>query len=332
MATATGRFAVVLNRNAKKVNEQVEEISGELVPPEDLFLSSSPEDSKTIADTIIARGYETVFAGGGDGTVMHLVNSIAHCPLEQQPIIGILKLGTGNAMARMVSSGNLAADLRTYQSSATRDVIPISLIEAEKIRCPFSGIGLDAEILNDFKETKAAYGDGFMKPVVQNLGGYFVGVFTRTVPRKASRTLKGAFPHVKATVLKGECTRLGPEGKPGETFGPGDVIFDGPFTIANAGTIPFYGYGFKILPYARMDPNRFHLRIGHMGTVKVFANLSRIWTGEYHGDDLHDWLVEEVLLEASESVPLQIGGDAAGLRPSVSFKIVPNCVRLLRLL
>ena len=55
MDTTSGRFAVVLNMNAKKVTQEVEEISSELVPPEDLFLSASQEDSRRIAQTLVAR-------------------------------------------------------------------------------------------------------------------------------------------------------------------------------------------------------------------------------------------------------------------------------------
>jgi len=328
----TGKFAVVLNRNAKRVNEKVEEISGELVDPDDLFLSSSAEDSQEIARTVIERGYETVFAGGGDGTVMHLVNSIAHYPAERQPIIGILKLGTGNAMSRMVTSGNLASDLRTYMRSETREVIPISLVEAEGIWCPFAGLGLDAQILNDYRVTKANMGGGFMKPIVQNVGGYLIAIFTQTVPKRAVQTVRNTFPVAKATVTRGEAVRVGPEGRMLETYQPGDVLFEGPFTIASAGTIPFFGYGFTLLPYARIDPKRMHLRIGHMGTVRIFANLPSIWNGEYVGDDMNDWLVEEVRLELSEECPFQIGGDAMGHRTEATFRTIPHCVKLLRLL
>lgn len=332
MSQVTDRFAVVLNRNAKRVNEKVEEISGELVDPDDLFLSSSAEDSEKIAQVILDRGYETVFAGGGDGTVMHLINSVAHQPLEEQPTIGILKLGTGNAMARMVSSGNLAGDLRTYMSSATREVVPISLVEVEGIRCPFTGLGLDAQILNDYKATKASLGEGPLKPIVQSLGGYFLAVFSRSIPVKARQTVKNEFPIVKATVVKGDAIRLSPEGKILETYKEGDVLFEGPFTIANAGTIQYYGYGFKILPFARMDPTRMSLRIGHMGTASILYNLHSIWHGDYTGGKILDWLVQEVRLELSEDCPFQIGGDAMGYRSSVTFSTVPKCVKLLRLL
>jgi len=325
------RFAVVLNRNAKKVTKEVAEMSGELVPPEDLFLSASAEDSQEIARTIIGRGYETVFAGGGDGTVMHLINQLARYPLEKQPAVGILMLGTGNAMARMVSSGNLKGDLKTYIRSATREVVPISLVETEGTLCPFAGIGLDAEILNDYRITKEKLGGGKMKPVVQTLAGYFLAIFTRTLPARTVKAFKGQIPMVRAVVRRGEAVKLGPEGQVLRTHGPGDLLYEGPMTIALAGTVPYYGYGFRILPFATREPGKMNLRIGHMMAASILAQLPLIWKGEQPGG-IQDWLVEEVELTTDVEVPFQIGGDAHGYRRSVVFSTIPNAVRLLRLL
>ncbi len=331
MSPDVGRFAVVLNRNAKKVTREVAEMSGELVPPEDLFLSSSAGDSQEIARIIIERGYETVFAGGGDGTVMHLINQLARYPLDRQPAVGILMLGTGNAMARMVSSGNLKGDLRTYIRSATREVVPISLLETEGIRCPFTGVGLDAEILNDYRTTKEKLGSGKLKPVVQTLAGYFLAIFTRTVPTRTVKALKGQIPIVRAVVKRGDAVKLGPDGQVIRSYGPGDLLYEGPMTIALAGTVPFYGYGFKILPFATREPNRMHLRIGHMMAASILAQLPQIWKGEQPGG-IQDWLVEEVEISTDVDVPFQIGGDAHGYRRQVVFNTIPNAVRLLRLL
>jgi len=331
MSPEAGRFAVVLNRNAKKVTKEVAEMSGELVPPEDLFLSASAEESQEIARTIIERGYETVFAGGGDGTVMHLINQLARYPLDRQPAVGILMLGTGNAMARMVSSGNLKGDLKTYIRSATREVVPISLVETEGIRCPFSGIGLDAEILNDYRTTKEKLGSGKMKPVIQTLAGYFFAIFTRTVPTRTMKALRGQIPMVRAVVKRGEAVKLGPDGQVLRTYGPGDLLYEGPMTIALAGTVPFYGYGFRILPFATRDAGRMQLRIGHMMAASILAQLPQIWKGEQPGG-IQDWLVEEVELTTDVQVPFQIGGDAHGYRHQVTFNTIPNAVRLLRLL
>jgi diacylglycerol kinase family enzyme len=332
MTPVHGRFAVVLNRNAKRVTDKIEELSGEIVRPDDLFLSSSAEESEQIAATLIERGYETVFAGGGDGTVMHLINQLAEYPLEQQPAIGILKLGTGNAMARMVSSGNLVGDLKTYVRSATREVVPISLIEAEGTKFPFAGLGTDAEILNDYKFVKENMGSSVMKPVVQTVGGYFLGLMARTIPRHVGTAVKGDPGVVRAVVTRGEAIRLGPDGEEVERLAEGSLLYEGSANICMVGTVPFYGYGMKVMPYANADLDRMQLRISNIAIAKALALLPTIWKGEYGGSDLNDFLVEQVQITSDVDAPYQVGGDAEGYRRDVTFTVVPRAVRLLKLI
>jgi diacylglycerol kinase family enzyme len=328
------RFAVVLNRNAKRVTEQIEQISGELVHPDDLFLSSSAEESESIARTVIDRKYETVFAGGGDGTVMQLINQLAKYPAHQQPHVGILKLGTGNAMARMVSSGNIEGDLKTYISSSTRETLALSLVETEGQRCPFTGIGVDAQILNDYRSVKDSLGNNpVMKPILQTVGGYFLSFFSKTAPRRTRDLLLGQELTVKVVVTRGTAYRLSPEGHPVKTFSAGDTLYDGPIIAALAGTIPYYGYGMKVLPFAGLDSQRFHLRLAQMGTMEALSKLPAIWKGEpVRGGGMTDFLAQGVELSLNRPAPFQIGGDAAGERDSVRFDIVPDAVRLLKLL
>ncbi len=328
----SGRFAVVLNRNAKKVTEKVEELSGELVPPDDLFLSSSAEESEVIARTIVERGYEAVFAGGGDGTVMHIINQLATYPLEQQPAIGILKLGTGNAMARMVSSGNVSGDLKTYITSATREYVPLSLVEAENNRFPFAGLGVDAEILNDYSSVREGVGQNpVLKPILQTVGGYFVSFFSRTMPRRTAQAFKES-NKAKITVKSGICTQVNSQGEAIATFQPGDVLYDGPLLAGLVGTVPYYGYGLKILPFANVDPMRFQLRLATMPTFKALMSLPSVWKGEYEGEGMLDFLAEQIEFSYDAPAPFQMGGDAAGERDRVLFTIVPNAVRLIKLL
>lgn len=327
------RFAVVLNRNAKRVTEKVEELSGELVHPDDLFLSSSALDSQSIARTIVERRYDAVFAGGGDGTVMHLINQLAQYPLEQQPAVGILKLGTGNAMARMVSSGNLEGDLKTYISSSTRETVNLSLVETEGQRCPFTGLGLDAEILNDYKSVKETMGQNpILKPVLQNVGGYFLSCFSRTIPRRTRDAIAHNRRVITVTVARGQASRLNAEGKSIREYREGDILYEGPAMVVMAGTIPYYGYGLKVLPFASLDPNRFHLRVADLTTMDALIKLPAIWKGASFDGGLHEFLAESVELTFTEPAPFQIGGDAAGFRDKVRFDIVPNAVRLLKLL
>src|SRR3954453_20640208 len=70
------RVAVLLNGNARAVTEQLRRELEQFVPPEDLFFSRSFEDARSIARTVLDRGYATVLTGGGDGTFVGYLNCI----------------------------------------------------------------------------------------------------------------------------------------------------------------------------------------------------------------------------------------------------------------
>src|SRR5678815_6179467 len=67
---APPRVAVLLNARARKVTPRVVRALSHVVPRADLYLSRSPNDARDIARTILTRGYDAVFCGGGDGTLL----------------------------------------------------------------------------------------------------------------------------------------------------------------------------------------------------------------------------------------------------------------------
>ena len=73
----------------------------------DLFVSHHLRDVADIARTIIARGYGTVLTGGGDGTFTVVATAVVREADRQGvevPRIGLLRLGTGNALAWVVGA------------------------------------------------------------------------------------------------------------------------------------------------------------------------------------------------------------------------------------
>src|SRR5947209_5067414 len=70
------RVAVLLNANARNVSESLKRELENFVPPEDLFYSRSFDDARSIARSVIDRGYRTVLTGGGDGTFVGYVNCL----------------------------------------------------------------------------------------------------------------------------------------------------------------------------------------------------------------------------------------------------------------
>jgi len=326
------RYAVILNANAKRVSREVEELVGEVVPPEDLFLSSSAAEAAAITDEIVRRGYGTVFAGGGDGTVMDFLDQVSRVDPGQRPAVGILKLGTGNAMARMVSSGNVLADLRTFSATTPRDVFPLGLLEAEGRRFPFAGLGVDAEILNDYRAVKQAARCGLMKRLAQSLPGYFLAFSLRTIPRMIGRTVLRRQPRVRAMALDAPVRHVAPDGTELRVYRAGETFFEGKAIASFAGTVPYYGYGFKVLPLAATDPTRMHLRIADISLGRAMVMFRHLWRGTYTGPGVHNFMASSIRLEYDREMPFQIGGDAEGYRRTMEFRMVPEAVRLLYLL
>lgn len=332
-------FAVMLNANARKVNSRVRGKIEQLVAPEDIYYSHSEDESKDIVAEIADRGYPTVFTGGGDGTLCQFLNDYADVRrptsfAAEAPNIGVLHLGTGNAVASIVSSSNYACDLQSYMDRRSTDFHKMWLVQAEGKRFPFGGLGLDAEILNDYMFLKQNYASNKMlKPLLQNLGGYFAALATRTIPRATKRLIQRKHnPDVRITNMGSEAYMLH-GGQAVKAFAPGEVMYEGPSNITMFGTCPYYGHGFTVMPHAMTRPGFFQLRTVTMGIPRVLANLPKIWKGTYEGDGIFDWHAQHVKLDFSEKVPYQYGGDAMGYRDSVEVKTeaaeVVNLVRFI---
>ncbi len=329
-------FAVMLNANARRVTPEVRRRVERIVSPDHLFYSHSADESRDIVNTIASRGYSTVFTGGGDGTFIKFVNDYADTTKSSSAVlpakVGVLHLGTGNAVASIVSSPNYETDLQSFVHTRTRDFQALPLVQAEGARFPFAGLGIDAEILNDYMAIKHGIGQNpWVKPLVQNVGGYFAAFFGRTCARRLRSTFSGGAPRTEVRITNlGDTAYILQGGEPVKAYGRGEVLYEGPTTTTIFGTCPFYGHGMTVLPHGLSRPGYFQLRMVGMGVTRAVANLPAIWKGTYHGAGLFDWHVKRVKLEFSRPMPYQYGGDAQGERTELEVGIAPIAVDLLR--
>lgn len=325
----------MLNDNAKKVSPTVRAELAAIVPPNDLFFSHTIEEANQITEELVRRRYPVVFTGGGDGTVIDFIDRITRAaeahPDYPCPHIGILRLGTGNALAQMVSSGSYICDIKAYIANGFQELQRLSLIEAEGRRFPFTGLGWDAEILNDYRYVKKQWGEKpVIGPLVQNVGGYFAAFFARTMPRITSRTVRRSKPEIRVTNLGERALRLGEGAVVRAVYPEGEVLYEGTFASTMAGTSPFYGFGLKILPFAGLTPNYFHLRVATLSMMSALYHLDEIWAGEFADEHMRDFYAQRVRLDFSQPVPFQIGGDAEGWRDSVELTLSKASVQLVR--
>jgi diacylglycerol kinase family enzyme len=337
------RVAVLLNANARNVSEALKRELENFVPPEDLFYSRSFDDARSIARSVFDRGYSTVLTGGGDGTFVGYVNclfaeaqqrpggvrngafKLQPMPLHsvRMPRVGVLKLGTGNAVADFSGASarrvGVVEDIlraRSGECSASRS---LHLLSHEGKRAPFAGLGIDAKLLNDYVSVKDKFGPGGL--------GYFCSIVGKTIP---SYLFQGGVPQVEVVNLGAPAQQVGRDGSPaGRPIERGEILYKGPCKIAAAGTVPNYGFGFQIFPHALRSPGKFQLRLTAMSVPRILANLRTLWTGGPAPKGVHDFHCEKVLIRFDRDMPLQIGGDAEGYRREVVFEMAERPLELL---
>jgi len=96
-----------------------------------------------------------------------------------------------------------------------------------------------------------------------------------------------------------------------------------------AGTIPFYGYGLRMFPFAGRRPGYFQLRLGTVNPLAALGHVRALWRGEWFPSGIHDFHVVAARVTCAQPMPLQIGGDAVGTRETVELRMSSKRVELL---
>ena len=330
----TERVAVVVNGNAKNVTHEVVETLDQILLGGDLFVSRRIEEGPEIARTIAERGYGTVLTGGGDGTFTVMVTEVVRAcrKLDRMPPrFGLLRLGTGNSLAWVVGASKakgrgLAADiLRLREEAGSRSM---RLIEIDDLLSPFCGFGIDAVVLHHKEATKAwMLKTPVLKEYTTGELTYLMSTLTRTIPYFAFRSM----PHCRVINEGADAYHVGYNGSIiGAPIPKGSVIYEGKAKIVCCSTIPYYGFGFRIFPYAEEREDRMSLRVSTVPIPTFVRNFPAIWRGEYHNPKIiEDFLVEDVSIEVDPPTPFQIGGDPHGTRPSARMRLSPDPVELV---
>lgn len=325
-------MAVVLNGNARQVTDALVESFDQLVESGDLFLSRSLDEAHRIAREIVESGYPVVLTGGGDGTFVQMVTSIckeAHIRNQEPPSFGLLRLGTGNSLAWALGAGTsrkgVFADLARLRHDSTHR--GVRLIEAQDLLTPFAGAGFDALGLKHFHEVRSVV--GHLPWVGKRATGalsYAISIPLLTIPELALR------PRMEVRIVNhGAAERLDRNGEPqGPPIAQGAVIFEGACIAALVSTIPYWGFGVRVFPFAEnRPPNRFCLRVVATSPLHIAAHMLSAWRGTYRHDDLIDVYAEDIELQFRKPTAIEIGGDPGGMTRSLRARLHPQPVKLI---
>lgn len=320
-------IAVLLNANAKSVGRSTVDVIREVLPRAHTFLSRSRDDAQRHVDRIVEKQFDLVLCGGGDGSVVTLLNLLRQRS-PTFPRLGLLKLGTGNAWARAMGAKNLRWTLGQlrHQHPSQMPIDRFDLVEVEGILTHFAGAGLDARIVNDFNELVRGIGVKAGKSVL----AYLTAFFSKTVPAAALEAqLKGA-PELEVRLLGGPLVRITREGdEVPMNVEPGTVIHSGQVSVMGCATTEHYGYGFKAFPYARRRPGMMNYRCLNLPIEKAVFMIPQLWQGTLTGEPITDYLLQDVEITFSRAIDFQVGGDAMGKRQKVRMRLADESVEIV---
>jgi diacylglycerol kinase family enzyme len=341
------KVAVLLNTCARSVTPRVIRAVGQVVPPRDLYVSRSLEEARSIVSEVHRRGYDTVLMGGGDGTFVGFLNAMLEehagpgfatdgsavraLATDPLPRLGVLRLGTGNALATLTGASSLRAsgvleDILHTRAGRVRATRRLDLAAVEGIRAPFAGIGYDALVLNNYVRMKRWLAPTPARAFGEGVWGYGLSTALLSVPQAILRT----FPEVEIRNIGAPARLIGPDGEPvGAPIEAGERLYAGPVRMVSAGTCPYYGFGFTMFPFAGKMPGRLQLRVATTSVPKALANLPSVWRGRFRDASVVDFYAEAVEVRCAGPMPLQIGGDAAGYRERFTFGVSAEPVDLL---
>jgi diacylglycerol kinase family enzyme len=315
-----------VNANAKRGGRRVAAEIARVLPGASVRLTKSVSEVDAWLRALPRlRG---VLAAGGDGTAMALVNALARVtpPGATLPTMGILPLGTGNAWAHALGAPRLHRCLSLLAKS--RGPLPThraDVVEVDGILTHFAGSGWDAMILDDYeRQLERSRGPG--QRVARTVYGYALAALLRTVPRVVLAgnpivTVENLGPEVYAVDAAGRPLRL--------AVPPGGILYEGPSGVASVGTCPEFGYRFRAFPFAERMPGFLSVRVFARGVIGAVRAMPGLWRGAHPLEGMHDWLATHVRMTFSRPVPLQVGGDAHGLRRAVEYRTSPRAVRVV---
>ena len=273
-----------------------------------------PGHGRELAAALVGRGFSTIVAWGGDGTVNEVASALAH----REAVLGIVPAGSGNGLAR-----ELGISLRPEEAIATavrgRDrIIDVGEL-AGRTFVNLAGVGLSASVADLFaRPARQSSPEGSAWRPTSPAG---VGA----VPRRRFPAGRGLAGYVRATAreLIGCRSRR-------YTLVAGERTIERAALLVEVANGRQYGNGAVVAPHARLDDGLLDLvSVDAIGPARAAWGLWRLFNGTV---DRHPYVhcsqVGGVTISADGPLRFHVDGEVVQGGCSLSATIHPKALRV----
>jgi diacylglycerol kinase family enzyme len=235
----------------------------------------------------LAGKCDVLVVAGGDGSLSDVINAI---DIKERPL-AYIPLGSGNAMGYALRlRGSVKKVAARIKEGRIRD---FDLILCDEKRLAYMvSIGLESAVIKKRDEYKAQGTSGFKAYLMAFLAAYF-------------KDFKG----IRARIAVN-----------GQSFEASSLLS---LMIMKQ---PYYGYGLKVMPGARLDDGRLHIRVLHKGVIScLFGGVTSLTVGNCVG--LYR-TGEQVSVVLDRPLLMQTDGDVAWEAKEFRFRVLPGALRM----
>lgn len=248
--------------------------------------TTSKEDFLACARDL-AEQCDVLVVAGGDGSLSDIINGI---DTREKPI-AYIPLGSGNAMGHALClRGSIAEVATRIREGQVRD---FDLIQCDERRLAYmASIGLEGAVIQRRNAYKAKGTSGFKAYLMAFLTAY-------------------------AKEFRGVHAAIAVNGRRHETSSLLSLMIM---------KQPYYGYGLKVMPEARLDDRQLHVRVLRTGWISsLVGGVTSLTVGNRAG--LYE-AAEEVSVVLEAPSLMQADGDLAWEAKEFHFRVLPGALRM----
>jgi YegS/Rv2252/BmrU family lipid kinase len=291
------------NRAASRRLKSLEAKLRSALGPLDIECTRAPRDAERIAREGVRSGIERIIVAGGDGTLSEVVTGLLSAQLGDYAVIGLLPLGTASDFARGLGQPpDVDAAIERLAAGKT--------LRADAGRVTYRTD--DRQEVTGYFANVASFG----------LSGVVDELVNRT-----TKVFGGRMSYMIGTVRGIARYRSGPV----SISVDGELVFDGPLSVAAVANGPYFGGGMRVAPNARIDDGLFDwVIVPGMSRCALLRKFPLLYRGS-HIRDPQILQGRGRVIEAcgvAGPIRLDVDGESLGVLPA-RFELLPGAITLI---